>query len=96
LLEALRVTIDRAGPNTKIIPGHGPIVDRNAVIAQRDLIIAYRDKVSALVGQNKTLEEVLAAKITADTDAQIPQSAQSADRFVKWLYSEVKAAKLKA
>jgi glyoxylase-like metal-dependent hydrolase (beta-lactamase superfamily II) len=96
LLEALRVTIERAGPNTKIIPGHGPIVDRNAVIAQRDLLIAYRDKVAVLVGQNKTLEEVLAAKITADTDAQIPQSAQTAERFVKWLYSEVKAAKAKA
>jgi glyoxylase-like metal-dependent hydrolase (beta-lactamase superfamily II) len=96
LLEALRITIDRAGPETRIIPGHGPIVDRNAVIAQRDLILAYRDKVSALIGQGKTLEEVLAAKITADTDAQIPNGAQSSERFVKWLYAEVKAAKLKA
>ena len=96
LLEALRVTIDRAGPATRIIPGHGPIVDRNAIIAQRDLVLAYRDKVSALIGQGKTLEEVLAAKITAETDAQIPNGAQSAERFVKWLYTEVKAAKLKA
>jgi glyoxylase-like metal-dependent hydrolase (beta-lactamase superfamily II) len=96
LLEALRVTIDRAGSATKIIPGHGAIVDRNAVIAQRDLILAYRDKISALIGQGKTLEEVLAAKITADTDAQIPNAAQSSERFVKWLYAEVKAAKLKA
>jgi glyoxylase-like metal-dependent hydrolase (beta-lactamase superfamily II) len=96
LLEALRITIERAGPNTKIIPGHGPTVGRDAVIAQRDLLIAYRDKVAVLVGQNKTLEEVLAAKITAPTDAQIPQSEQTAERFVKWLYAEVKAAKLKA
>jgi glyoxylase-like metal-dependent hydrolase (beta-lactamase superfamily II) len=96
LLEALRVTIERAGPNTKIIPGHGPIVGRDAVIAQRDLLISYRDKVSVLVGQNKTLEEVLAAKITAATDAQVPQSEQTAERFVKWLYAELKAAKLKA
>ncbi|WP_294537531.1 MBL fold metallo-hydrolase [uncultured Rhodoblastus sp.] len=96
LLEALRVTIERAGPDTKIILGHGPIVGRDAVIAQRDLLIAYRDKVAVLVGQNKTLEEVIAAKITAPTDAQIPLSEQSAERFVKWLYAEVKAAKLKS
>jgi glyoxylase-like metal-dependent hydrolase (beta-lactamase superfamily II) len=95
LLEALRVTIDRAGPNTKIIPGHGAIVDRNAVIAQRDLILAYRDKVAALIAQGKTGDEVLAAKITAETDSSIPAGAQSADRFVKWLYAEVKAAKPK-
>jgi len=93
ILEGLRATIDRAGPNTKIIPGHGPVTDRNALIAQRDLIIAVRDKVAALVAQNKTLEEVLAAKLTADIDAQIPQAGQSSERFIKWLYAEVKATK---
>jgi cyclase len=92
-LEGLRATIDRAGPNTKIIPGHGPVTDRNALIAQRDLIIAVRDKVAALVAQNKTIEEVLAAKLTADIDAQIPQAGQSSERFIKWLYAEVKATK---
>lgn len=93
ILEGLRATIDRAGPNTKIIPGHGPVTDRNALIAQRDLIIAVRDKVAALVAQNKTLDEVLAAKLTADIDAQFPQAGQSSERFIKWLYAEVKATK---
>jgi glyoxylase-like metal-dependent hydrolase (beta-lactamase superfamily II) len=92
-LEGLRATIDRAGPNTKIIPGHGPVTDRKGLIAQRDLIIAVRDKVAALVAQNKTLEEVLAAKITSDLDSQIPQADQSSERFIKWLYAEVKATK---
>jgi glyoxylase-like metal-dependent hydrolase (beta-lactamase superfamily II) len=92
-LDGLRATIDRAGPNTKIVPGHGPVTDRNALIAQRDLIIAVRDKVAALVAQNKTLDEVLAAKLTADIDAQIPQAGQSAERFIRWLYAEVKATK---
>src|SRR4030095_1840065 len=38
LLEALGATIGMAGPKTKIIPGHGPTVDRNAVVAHRDMI----------------------------------------------------------
>jgi len=90
ILDGLGATIDRAGPNTKIIPGHGPISDRNGLIAQRDLILAVRDKVTALVAQNKTIEEVIAAKPTADFDARIPQSAQTSERFVKWLYAEIK------
>ena len=90
ILDGLGATIDRAGPNTKIIPGHGPISDRNGLIAQRDLILAVRDKVTALVAQNKTIEEVIATKPTADFDARIPQSAQTSDRFVKWLYAEIK------
>jgi glyoxylase-like metal-dependent hydrolase (beta-lactamase superfamily II) len=92
-LEGLRATIDRAGPNTKIIPGHGPVTDRKALIAQRDLIIAVRDKVAALVAQNKTIEEVLAAKLTSDLDQQVPQAEQSSERFIRWVYAEVKATK---
>jgi cyclase len=91
ILDGLGATIGRAGPNTKIIPGHGPITDRNGLIASRDLILAVRDKVAALVSLGKTLEEVIAAKPTADFDGQVSQGAQSSERFVKWLYAEVKA-----
>jgi cyclase len=56
------------------------------------LILAVRDKVADLVAQNKSLEEVLAAKPTADFDAQVPQGQQTAERFITWLYSEVKAS----
>jgi cyclase len=92
LLAGLGETIGRAGPMTKIIPGHGPIVDRAGLIAQRDMVLAVRDRVAALVSQGKSLEEVIAAKPTASFDAQVPQSAQSVERFIRWLYAEVKAA----
>jgi glyoxylase-like metal-dependent hydrolase (beta-lactamase superfamily II) len=91
LLAGLDETIGRAGPMTKIIPGHGPIADRAALIAQRDLVLAVRDRVAALVLQGKSFEEVLAAKPTASFDAQVPQSAQTTERFIRWLYLEVKA-----
>ena len=91
ILEALGTIIGEAGPHTKIIPGHGPITDRSGVIAERDLILTLRDRISALVAQGKTLEEVVAAKPTAEFDAQIPQGAQSADEIVKWMYTAIKA-----
>ncbi len=91
ILEALATTFGRAGPHTKIIPGHGPIVDRNALIAQRDLILAVRDKVAVLAAQGKSVEEVVAARPTAEFDAQVPNAAQSAERFTRWVYAEVKA-----
>jgi len=91
ILEGLSEIVDRAGPATKIIPGHGPIVDRNAVLAQRDLILAVRAKVQKLVEQGRSLDEVIAAHPTAEFDARVPQSAQTADRFVRWVYAEVAA-----
>jgi cyclase len=43
-LAGLAQVIALAGPNTKIIPGHGPTVDRNAVVANRDMILRYGTK----------------------------------------------------
>ncbi len=93
LIEGLAATIERAGPNTRIIPGHGPITNRQNLIAHRDLLLAVRDKVAALVAQGKSVDEVIAAKPTAEFDAQVPQGAQNVERFLKWLYAELKAGR---
>lgn len=93
LIEGLAATIERAGPNTKIIPGHGPITNRQNLIAHRDLLLAVRDKVAVLVAQGKNVDEVIAAKPTAEFDAQVPQGAQNVERFIKWLYAELKSGK---
>jgi len=93
MIDGLGQIIARSGPNTKIIPGHGPTVDRNAVIAHRDMILAVRDRVAKLVEQGRTQEEVLAAKPTADYDAKVPNSAETTQRFVTQLYAELKPAK---
>jgi cyclase len=97
MIDGLGVVIGMAGPNTKIIPGHGPTVDRAAVIAHRDMILAVRDRVAQLVQQGKTPEEVVAAHPTSDYDAKVPMAPGStdrfADRFVGQLYAELKPAK---
>lgn len=93
MLEGLGVTIGLAGPNTKIIPGHGPTVDRMAVIAHRDMILAMRDRVAKLVEQGKTSEETLAAHPSSDYDSRVPQAKETSDRFVGQLYAELKSAK---
>ena len=91
ILDGLGATIGRAGPKTKIIPGHGPITDRNGLIAARDLILAARDKISPLVAQGKTVEEVLALNPTKEFDAKVEGvTPQSTERFVRWLYTEIK------
>ena len=90
MLNGLGVVIGMAGPDTKIIPGHGPTVDRSAVMAHRDMILAARDRVAKLIEQGKTQEEVIAAKPLADYEAKIPQAGTTADRFVGQVYAELK------
>jgi cyclase len=92
MLDGLGRVIGLVGPNTKIVPGHGPVAGREDVIAQRDMILAIRDKVSQLISQGKTQDEVLAAHPTADYDAKVPNSKETTQRFVTQLYAELSPA----
>jgi len=100
-LEALELTMKIAGPNTKLIPGHGTFINRKDIIPYRDMILAVQAKVQQLINQGKTEDEVLAAKVTAPYDAQVPGGllpantggGTSADRFVRMVYSQLKSVK---
>jgi cyclase len=100
-LEALELTMKIAGPNTKLIPGHGTFINRTDIIPYRDMILAVQAKVQQMIAQGKTEEEVLAAKVTAPFDAKVPGGllpantggGTSADRFVRMVYSQLKTGK---
>lgn len=93
LLNGLATTIGLAGPNTKIIPGHGPTTDRAGVIAHRDMVLGVRDRVAQLIKEGKTADQVIAAHPTAEYDARIPQATMTSERFVGQLYAELAEAK---
>jgi glyoxylase-like metal-dependent hydrolase (beta-lactamase superfamily II) len=89
LIDGLSQVVALAKPGTKIVPGHGPIVDKTAVAAHRDMALAVRDKVAALIKQGKNVDEVLAAKPTADLDAKVDPGGNSNERFLRALYSNL-------
>ena len=96
-LEALELTMKIAGPNTRLVPGHGTYIHKDDIIPYRDMILAVQTKVRELIAQGKTLQEVLAAKVTSPYDAKVPGGllpagqGTSADRFVSMVYSQLKA-----
>jgi glyoxylase-like metal-dependent hydrolase (beta-lactamase superfamily II) len=75
-----------ANDQTKIIPGHGPLADRARLKAWRDAIFASRDRVRAEIAAGKTVEQVLAATITAAYAKDWPAGHE---RFVRTLYEEL-------
>jgi len=90
MIEGLDYIVSIAGPDTKIIPGHGPTVSKVEVAAHRDMIIAIRDKVAQLMEQGKSEQDVIAAHPTADFDSKVSQPGMTADRFVGQVYAEMK------
>ena len=94
MLAGFDAIIRLARPDTKIIPGHGVIVDKTAVAAHKAMMEGVRDKVAPLVRQGKTQEEVVAAKLTAEFDSKVTGATpMTADRFVGQLYQELKSSR---
>ena len=89
ILKALGTLIELAEPGTKVVPGHGPITDREGLIAHRDMILAVRGRVAKMIQEGKTLEQIVAAKPTADYDERTGNVAATADRFVGQVHAEL-------
>ena len=98
-LEALDVTMKLAGPNTKLVPGHGTVINRTDIAPYRDMILGVQAKVQQMITEGKSEQQVLAAKVTAPYDAKVPGglsragTGTSADRFVSMVYSQLKGGK---
>ena len=98
-LEALDLTMKLAGPNTRLIPGHGTVIHRTDIVPYRDMILDVQAKVQKMINEGKSEREVLAAKVTAPYDAKVPGglspagAGTSADRFVSMVYSQLKGGR---
>ncbi len=90
-IEALEMAIAMAGPDTKVIPGHGlRVVGRSALVEFVDMISDVRDQVRTLISEGHSLEEVMTAQPTAAYDAQWGQvESWTANDFVPIVFYEL-------
>ena len=84
-LEALGRLIGIAGPNTKILPGHGVVSNREDVIGFRDMVLDVSGQVEELLARNMSYQQVAAVDPTTGYNAQYGDP----DRFLRALYTEL-------
>ena len=77
--------------NTRIIPGHGPLGDRPALQTYRAMLATVRDRIRQAVAADQTLEQVQAAKPTAEFDAIWGKGSITPARFVEIVYTGLAA-----
>jgi glyoxylase-like metal-dependent hydrolase (beta-lactamase superfamily II) len=75
-----------AGPDTIVIPGHGPLATRADVLAFRGRLAEAQARIRKLIAAGKSLEQVIAARPLADYDADWGKSFIKNDQFVTTLY----------
>jgi cyclase len=78
---------------TMIIPGHGRICDSTDLAYYRDMVTIIRDRVQFMIDKQKTLEEIKAAKLTADYDPDyaVNEIGYTPDMFVEAVYKSLTA-----
>jgi len=74
-----------ANDNTKVIPGHGPLSNKAGLKAYRDMLATVSGRIKDMIRQGKKLEEITAANLTADLDAQWGKGFIKGPQFVQML-----------
>ncbi len=89
MIKAADRNLATAGPDTIIIPGHGPIGNKKQLQAYRDVLVDARDKVAALKQQGNTLTDIVTAKPTAQYDATWGAGFMKPEVFLGLVYQGV-------
>lgn len=74
-----------ADDKTRIIPGHGPVSNKAELKAYRDMVATISGRVAALVKQGKKLDEIVAAKPTAEFDERWGKGFIPPPKFIEML-----------
>jgi len=89
MIGAVNQALEKADDDTKIIPGHGALSNKSELKAYRDMLVTVLDRVTALVGEGKSLDDVVAAKPLADLEAQWGGGFINAERLIGFAYEAV-------
>ena len=87
VIDASNYVLAMIDDKTKIIPGHGPLGDKKALLKYRDMLVAVSGRMQALIDQGKTIEEIIALKPNADFDASWGNGFLNPDAFLTTLHA---------
>jgi cyclase len=82
-----------AGPDTQIIPGHGPLSDSSGLRAARDMLIRVRDRVRAALAAGGGVDAFVANKPLADLNDQWGGGFMDPERFVRTVWRDLERPK---
>ena len=71
---------DELNEQSKVIPGHGPVTDYQALVDYIDMLTVVRDRIQAMIGDGKSLQEVKAAMPTAEFNGRYGDPTMLIDR----------------
>jgi len=91
MVEAVDLMTSLCDDNTVLVPGHGTLIHKKDLAPYRAMLIDIMAKTKKLVDAGKSLDDVLAANLTAPYDAKTAgDDPSSIKRYITENYYEVK------
>jgi glyoxylase-like metal-dependent hydrolase (beta-lactamase superfamily II) len=90
-----RTVFEHSGEGgTYVVPGRGYLSDEHEVVEYRDMVAIVRDRVKALIANGASLQQVKAARVTADYDTRYGANTGpwTTEMFVEAVYNSLKQA----
>lgn len=78
---------------TMLIPGHGPLSDPKRLREYQAMLVTIRDRVARLIAEGRTLDQAVAAKVSADLDADWSQDGVTPEQFIALVYGDLTRAR---
>lgn len=87
LIQGVDRVLELADERTKIVPGHGGAGNKENLTAYRGMLTTVANRVERAKISGQTLNQVLAAHLTADLDSQWSHGEITPDMFVAAIYN---------
>ena len=87
IVSAVDAYLKRSNAKTKFVPGHGPLMTRDDVVAYRKLLVDSRAIVAKMKKAGKTEDEVVAAKpLAGDIQTRAGANDAASANYIKLIY----------
>ncbi len=90
LISSIKTLLALTDDNTRIIPGHGPLSDKQGLQGYLEMLETVRDRMNKLIAEGISLEEIIELKPNADYDAALGNGFINPEQFLRILYSDLK------
>ncbi len=88
-IRATELNLTKVSDKTIVIPGHGPVGNKSELMMYRDVLTEIREKVAALKKQGRSVQEVVAAKVSARYDDKWGGLFMGPAQFIGLVYQGV-------
>ena len=88
-IDGMQAIHDAAGPDTQIIPGHGPLSTRDDLAASIAMLTQARQRIAALVDDGMDYDAILATEPLADFHDDWNWAFITTERMIWTLYRDV-------